>query len=365
MSPSHIIILGAGPCGLSTAIALSKTSTAEHPVRITLVEVREKLQTIGGTLNMTPLAMRYLDHLAVGDNLRKDGIDLNDGLDCVSLRTGNRIGNIWGSIGAIRTIRHKVVENLLRKIIEDHADTINVKWGQKVGEIVASEDEITLRFDNGTALRGDILLGCDGLHSLVRRLWIDPQRKETFTGRVLVMGFEESGKTPSMRLSNGEAALRDTAVITSQKGMLLASRYEPTRQKTYFAHTMYMKEPEGDARDGWKILGEDQDAVRREVVDCFNSGQVSGVQETVSKCQNWHLYPVYMLPSEGHWYRGRALLLGDAAHAVSSCAPFSCRASTSTYSIHADAAPGRKYRSRDRRWCSFCTRIRTPRVPHN
>lgn len=313
-----LIILGAGPCGLSSAIALAKTSTPENPIHITLVEVREKLQTIGGTLNMTPLAMRYLDHLGVGDRLRRGGIEMKDGLDCVSLRTGRRIGNIWGSIGAIRTVRHSVVESLLQKIEESHADAIDIRWGKRAVEIAESKDRITVRFDNDESLHADILLGCDGLHSAARRLWVDPLRKETFTGRVLVMGFEESGKTPVMRLSNGEVALRDTAVITTQKGMLLASKYEPSRQRTYFAHTMYMEEPAGDARDGWKSLGRDQDAVRKEVVGCFDAGRVSGVQETVAMCEDWHLYPVYMLPAEGFWFRGRAMLMGDAAHAVSS-----------------------------------------------
>jgi 2-polyprenyl-6-methoxyphenol hydroxylase-like FAD-dependent oxidoreductase len=70
MSIKNVVILGAGPCGLSTAIALSKLSALAPDLpalRITIIETRPELQTIGGTINMTPQAMRYLDHLGAGE----------------------------------------------------------------------------------------------------------------------------------------------------------------------------------------------------------------------------------------------------------------------------------------------------------
>ncbi|KAH6651556.1 hypothetical protein BKA67DRAFT_679798 [Truncatella angustata] len=316
MPVSNILVMGAGPCGLSAAIALSKISTLEDPIHVTVIEVRPELKTIGGTLNMTPLAMRYLDYLGAGERLRQDSIDMKDGLDCVSLRTGRRIGNIWGNIGAIRTVRHSLVANLLRTITEDHVDTVELRWGQRVASITESDNHVALGLEDGTTLQGDILLGCDGLHSHVRRRWVEPEREKSFTGRVIAMGFGDTSNAQSMVLSNGDPALRDTTVITSPHGMLLASKYEPSRQKTYFAHTMYVKEPDGDARDGWKTLGDAKDAVRAEVVRCFDNGRVKGVQEAVADCQDWHLWPIYILPGEGRWYRGRVLLMGDAAHAM-------------------------------------------------
>ncbi|KAK9780176.1 putative Fungal-specific transcription factor domain-containing protein [Seiridium cardinale] len=308
--------MGAGPCGLSAAIALSKISTTEDPIHVTLLEVRPELKTIGGTLNMTPLAMRYLDHLGAGEVLRRDAIDLNDGLDCVSLCTGRRIGNIWGGIGSIRTIRHNLVASLLHTITENHVGKIDMRWGQKVVGISESGDHVVLTFEDGTTLQGDILLGCDGIHSGVRRSFVEPEREKSFTGRVIAMGFESTGDVQPMLLFNAEPAVRDTTVITSPHGMLLVSKYEPTRRKTYFAHTMYKEEPKGNARDGWEALGVDKDAVRSEVLHCFEDGRVKGVQEAVAKCQDWHLWPIYILPGEGRWYRNKVLLLGDAAHAM-------------------------------------------------
>ena len=53
------------------------------------------------------------------------------------------------------------------------------------------------------------------------------------------------------------------------------------------------------------------------MVESYQGGNVKGVQELLAKCDNWHLYPSYVLPREEAWSRGRVLLLGDAAHAVS------------------------------------------------
>jgi hypothetical protein len=120
-----------------------------------------------------------------------------------------------------------------------------------------------------------------------------------------------------MTLATGEPVLRDTMVISSQNTVLLASYCEPLRSKIYFADVMFMKEPEGDAREGWRLLGNDREAVRREVLESYQSGRVNGVQNLLVKCESWHLYPLYVLSFEGRWHRGRVLLMGDAAHAVS------------------------------------------------
>jgi hypothetical protein len=142
MPIQDMLILGAGPCGLSAAIALAKISRepGSPPIKVTMVEVKARPETIGGTINLTPLEMRYLDNLGAGPRLRKIATDLHDGLDYVSLRTGYHIGNIWGGIGSIRVIRHALVESLLQTLMEEHASTIQVLWGKRVGETSSGSD---------------------------------------------------------------------------------------------------------------------------------------------------------------------------------------------------------------------------------
>jgi 2-polyprenyl-6-methoxyphenol hydroxylase-like FAD-dependent oxidoreductase len=98
---------------------------------------------------------------------------------------------------------------------------------------------------------------------------------------------------------------------------LITSYYEPTRQDIFFAHVRKMAEHDAVDRDGWHLVGEDQEAVRSEVVETYTKGRVDGIEEVIAKCEKWQIYPIYHLPPQGRWHKGRVLLLGDAAHAVS------------------------------------------------
>src|SRR5262245_48988005 len=90
----HVIIVGAGPAGLGAALALTNPQDTVGPVKVTILELRPELGTLGGAINMSPLAIRYLDSLGVGKRLRARGSKTNQ-LEMVSLRTGKRIASLW------------------------------------------------------------------------------------------------------------------------------------------------------------------------------------------------------------------------------------------------------------------------------
>ena len=77
-----------------------------------------------------------------------------------------------------------------------------------------------------------------------------------------------------------------------------------------------MAENDAVNRDGWHLVGEEQEAVKTEVVEAYTKGRVNGIDEVFERCDKWQIYPIYKLPPQGRWHKGRVLLLGDAAHAV-------------------------------------------------
>ncbi|CVL08413.1 related to salicylate hydroxylase [Fusarium mangiferae] len=322
----HIIIIGAGPAGLAAALALSQTAIQGSPPRITILELRPKVETLCGTILLTPLALRYLDALGVGSRLRKLGIPIR-GVDVVALWTGRTLGQMLPGTDALRVMRHHLVQCMADAVAELPNDRVNLRYGARVTDIRQVDDQgddegtvrVDLRFDadeSQESISCDILLGCDGIHSFVRTTVVDCERKKTYSGRAIAYGYVncDSPGNINMTTSDGKPILLDSTMIQGQHGSFFMTYFEPSREKVYALALMPMAENQ-DSREGWKALGEDKLTLKRDIVARFKEGSIEGL-ETIINESDWYFYPVYMLPPEGRWSKGRVLLLGDAAHAM-------------------------------------------------
>ncbi|CVL06464.1 related to salicylate hydroxylase [Fusarium proliferatum] len=322
----HIIIIGAGPAGLAAALALSQTTIQGSPPRITILELRPKVETLGGTILLTPLALRYLDALGVGSRLRKLGMPVR-GVDVVALRTGRTLGQMLPGTDALRVMRNQLVQCMADAVAELPKDLVTLRYGARVTDIQQVDDQredeeavrVDVQFDAGRSeesISCDILLGCDGIHSFVRTTFVDCERTKTYSGRAIAYGYVNCDSTGDIGLTtlNGKLRLRDSTMIQGQHGSFLMTYFEPSRGKVYALAIMPMAENQ-DAREGWKALGEDKVAIKRDIVDRFKEGGIKGLEPIINE-SDWYFYPVYMLPVEGRWSKGRVFLLGDAAHAM-------------------------------------------------
>lgn len=60
--------------------------------------------------------------------------------------------------------------DFLRIVYEQHPDKSKIIEGKKVIDAVDTETGIPVKLDDSTVEEGDILIGCDGVHSTVREL---------------------------------------------------------------------------------------------------------------------------------------------------------------------------------------------------
>jgi len=330
MPISHALIMGAGPAGLAAALSIAKLppSGSTPPIRVTVLELRPDVATLGGAINLTPLAMRYLDRLGAGSRLRPRGAPVAAGIDMVSLRTGALRGTLWKGVDALRVRRHDLAMSLLEEVrVPENSARIDLRYGVKVVGIQEEGDPsadgaVVLSLENGEEIRGDILIGCDGLHSVARTKYVDPERKEVYSGKASAYGYakvDEPGNAGITR-SDGQPCVIDSTIVGGRYGSLLATFFTQEKKDVYLAAVMNMKnEYEGDtARDGWKAKGEDKVKVREDISGRFRSGKLPGLAELVESVDDWTMFPVYQLPPDGRWSKGRVILIGDAAHAVSS-----------------------------------------------
>lgn len=317
----NIAILGAGITGLASALALHKHLSLPQPT-ITIYEIRDSPSTIGGSVNLTPKALRYLQHLGI--DARGLGAECKT-IELYDLYTGNKYGEVGfhgpegrgiGKDASTRFYAARVMRSDLQAALLDAIEKqsdVKIVWGQQVVAIEERDDQTTvqLAFADGKNVICDLLLGCDGIHSATRKLLIEPERKPKYTGICVAM-------TTVTLKPETQTRWQTTGLVTSRTGSIMGSYFEPSRTEQYVAAVMEIEEI-GD-RQGWKVRSFDQSAIRADVLNRFRSEAMPELQDLVEGAGDWTLYPVHMLPVNGKWISagGRAILLGDSAHAVGS-----------------------------------------------
>lgn len=310
-----VIIMGAGVAGLASAIALSKW--VDEPPSVTIVEVRPEPSSIGGAVGLTPNALRCLSRLGVLSHIRQHqyGAEI-DKIELFTIYTGARLGEIsfTGDTGngvgdptfkGLRIMRADLLQCLAETA--SALDNIQIEYGCKAVQLRESDSNITVKFDNGTSLDGDILIGCDGIHSFVRSTLVDKERAPVYTGIATVFGF-------AYLAEGDEVPWQDTGLCQSRRGALMTSYLEPTRKKQFIAAVM--ETADVVSREGWKAQGSEQETIRQNVQDRFGNSAIKFLDPLIAATEHWSLYPVYKLAPKGIWASKRAILLGDAAHAM-------------------------------------------------
>ena len=159
------IIIGCGIGGPSLAIALKRAGIDS------VIYEKHDTRYNFGLLSLTPNTFHALDILDVSDAVLENGYQV-DGVNFYSSD-----GNLMGRMGSTSEMQERygsgtvmIRRMLLNKILCDKAESLGVKieWGKKLKKIESAEGQgITAYFEDGTKTKGDLLVGCDGIHSKV------------------------------------------------------------------------------------------------------------------------------------------------------------------------------------------------------
>lgn len=325
----HIVIMGAGITGLTSALAIRKHLPDPKP-EITIIEVRPTPSNIGGAVNLTPKALRYLDYLGVFKSMVSKGVGAEcKVIDIFDMYSGAKISEVdfrgpdGDGIGrqqnkkflARRVMRSQLQEALLQAV-KVQKDT-KILWGKKVTKIEETKpgEGVRLHVQDGDEIKGDLLLGCDGIHSATRSLLVEPDRQPTYTGISVVMATAKI--RPGTQLH-----WETTGLTSSRRGSFMASYFDEKRKDQYIAVVMEIAEVRD--REGWKIRGSDQNAIKTDILERFKCETMPELAELAEDAGEWTLYPTHKLPPHGRWTSSggqSCILLGDAAHAVSVSVP--------------------------------------------
>lgn len=180
-SPLHVLIIGAGPCGLSCAIAIS---LAGH--RATVFESVSRLHEVGAGLQITPNGSRLLHRWGVDTLLKPDAakpallrIQRFNG-DLLAERTDYE-NEVHTHYGAPLWGLHRVdVQSALARRAQELGVTLRL--ATKVVDVKFGVPAVTLA--DGECVAGDLLVAADGLWSATRSQFLGQNTPPQPTGHM-------------------------------------------------------------------------------------------------------------------------------------------------------------------------------------
>lgn len=299
MKDLQVVIVGAGLGGLTASLALLRSG-----FRVSVFEQAAELGEVGAGVTITPNGVHVLNHLLGREVMARVARTpaagaikhYRTGAILVDTNRGNRMQEQYGApyCQAHRADLHGALADAVRAI-----DAGCIRTGCSFGTLDETGDGITATFRNGRTASGDILIGSDGIRSAVRRaLWGEEQ--VSFTGYIAWRGL-----VPMERL--------DPAVIVPDSASFAGpartfARYK-VRQGTLLNYAAFSKRDEW-AEESWSVHSEIAE-LQQEFSDFAPEVQSIIAATPPERCFKWGLFDREPL---AQWTRGRATLLGDAAH---------------------------------------------------
>ncbi|PSS21561.1 FAD-dependent urate hydroxylase [Actinidia chinensis var. chinensis] len=164
-----VVIVGAGIAGLATAVALKRVG-----IEALVLERSEGLRATGAALTLFPNAWRALEALGIAHKLTsvyhpfKKGYITNVGTGAIQeipLAGSDRSGR------GPRVVHRKA----LLEALAEELPINTIRFSSKLTSIEAQSKQssslVTLRLEDGTQLTAKVLIGCDGVKSVVAR-WL-------------------------------------------------------------------------------------------------------------------------------------------------------------------------------------------------
>ncbi|MGH3635412.1 MAG: FAD-binding domain, partial [Mycobacterium sp.] len=292
----RVVINGAGIAGPTLAYWLQRCG---H--QATLIEKAPQLRTGGYVIDFWGAGYRIAERMGLGPQLQTAGYRVRE-VQLVD-RRGRKVGGFGTEgfhrmAGQFTSLAHGDLAVMIYRVIADDVETI---FGDGIAAIEQDDYGVQVNLESGASREFDLVIGAGGLHSPVRRLVFGPEADFEHDLGYRVAAVEVDGYRPRDEL---------TYVSYGVPGRM-ASRFAMRDDRTMFL-LIFTK----DQISGADPCGPDEvKTVLREVF--ADAGWECGrIVQAIDDADGLYFDRVSQI-SMDDWARGRVMLIGDAAAAVS------------------------------------------------
>jgi salicylate hydroxylase len=293
---SRIAIVGGGLAGLAAAHALRTFAIAAD-----VFEAAPALGEIGAAVNASPQAVKALRAIGVGERIAAVG-NTSPGIYTRNMQTGeflefNDRHKAAARYGAPYYTFHRAD---LLDALASGLDRSAIHTGHRLTGIEERGDRVMLAFENGAHVEADIVIGADGVRSVIRQALYGDDHP-TYTGQMVWRALLDGAEVP-------DEVLEPTGHIQwVGPGCHLLAYYIRGRK---LVNIVTQEDTDKWVEEGWSTRG-DPDEMRSSFPN--PEPRLAKLLGLVRACSKWGLFT---RPLTQNWGRGRIELIGDAAHAM-------------------------------------------------
>lgn len=296
MGVSKVLVVGGGITGSVLSLAL-----ARRGVDVDLVELSPVWHGVGHGITVQGNALRAFERVGILDQVLERGVPFDrmrllkaDGgliVEAPTPRTGGP--HLPATLGALRSDLQTVLCDRI------YAAGVNVRLGLTVRALAQDSQHAYVEFTDGSTGTYDLVVGADGIRSAMRG----------------IIGVDAEPRPSGMsiwRVVAGRPAAMDCAEVY-YGGPRYKAGYSPISADQCYA---YLLDQDGTLADfggggehgraAWELMYERSEGY---------GGTWGELRETIGPDSNVSHTRIEWLLAADPWFRGRAIVIGDAAHA--------------------------------------------------